>query len=290
MSTSGGNLMYQGVERGGRAVPHISLKLDVCGFVGMCEVLAGEPRHPAFYFARLWLAIPFRFLVGWDNRVPKSERLPQHYNHWVKWAKRYPECRDRAMVLDHRALYAALLDRICTVRVYGVEEKVWRVSQTKGLENRWKDLNWLGVHGRLPVRDVLYRHSLTRNKQCPREGCLGEETVRHAFWECGFAKRVWGEVGLFYTLLGGLSYEAVMRGKGYFNLRGRNRFLWWFVISLTKFCLWEARGVLIKKNIVWGVGRVVGKVRGEIRRRSHYDVTRWGYHQAKERWKGLVDG
>lgn len=136
------------------------------------------------------------------------------------------------------------------------------------------------------MREVLYRHSLTRNKHCPREGCLAEESVRHVFWKCGFAKRVWGEVGLFYGLIRGLSFDKIMRGTGFYGLKGRDRFLWWFLISFTKFCLWEARGVLMKRNVVWGVGRVTG----EVQRRLSWDVDRFGYHAAKERWKGLYGG
>ena len=33
-----------------------------------------------------------------------------------------------------------------------------------------------------------------------------------------------------------------------------------------------------------GVGRVVGKVRAEVRKRFLWDVSSYGYHQAKEWW------
>ncbi len=38
----------------------------------------------------------------------------------------------------------------------------------------------------------MYRHGLSKDGRCPREGCSQEETIRHTFWECAFAQRVWG--------------------------------------------------------------------------------------------------
>ena len=117
---------------------------------------------------------------------------------------------------------------------------------------------------------------------------MAEESIAHAFWECSFAQQVWGEVDLFFGLVGGVGYEDIVVGREWKGLRGRKRFLWWFLICLTKFVLWEARGMVVRHN-VWGVSRVVGRIRGEVRRRFSWDVETYGYHQAKERWKYVYE-
>ncbi len=76
------------------------------------------------------------------------------------------------------------------VRV-GVQERVWLNIQPKRLDNGLKDLNWLCFLGRLPVKEVMYRHGQSKDGRCPREGCSQEETIRHTFGnvllhrECG---------------------------------------------------------------------------------------------------------
>ena len=84
------------------------------------------------------------------------------------------------------------------VGVYGMGQQGWVFTQQKGLMNRARDINWLALHRRLPVREVLNRHGLTRGSLCPREGCGAEETLEHVFWECGFATKVWREFVLFF--------------------------------------------------------------------------------------------
>ena len=272
-------VMVQPVARGGRAVPNVALKLDVMFFVNICRMLAKPGSHAAFCFVRLWMSWNLRHLVKWDNTVPKAAQLPPYYRHAVRWAGHFRDCKAGSLCMDHRALYKALVERGGGTGVRRVEEGVWKATQMPGLENRVKDLNRLLVHQRLPVREVLYRHCLTRNKYCPRDSCMAEESIAHAFWVCSFAQQVWGEVG----------YEDIVVGRGWKGLRGRKRFLWWFLICLTKFVLWEARGMVVRHNVVWGVSRVVWRIRGEVRRKFRWDVETYGYHQAKERWKYLYE-
>ena len=47
--------------------------------------------------------------------------------------------------------------------------------------------------------------------------------------------------------------------------------------------------MVVRHNVVWGVSRVVGRIRGEVKRRFRWDVETYGYHQAKERWKYLYE-
>ncbi|KAJ8335374.1 hypothetical protein SKAU_G00387160 [Synaphobranchus kaupii] len=244
---------------------------------------------PALVFLAQVFPLPPRLkstVQGWDNRYPKAEQLPPHYGQVVRWARRFTECRDKGLCLDHRALYAALIERLCVARVLGVSAETWQMALMKGLGNRQKDLNWLVVHGRLPVRERLFRHSITW-KYCPRDSCMVAETVAHVFWGCPFAQAVWKEVGLFFPIMQGVSYEGITVGKDSKNRQGRKIFLWWLVVSLVKFGLWEARGLLVRHNAKRGVKRVVGKVRSELGRRVQWEVTSMGYHKAKERWKDL---
>lgn len=152
----GRDVMVQPVDKGGRVVLDVVLKLDVLYYTTVCKMLAKQESHPAFCFIRLWMSWSLRFLVRWDNIAPKAEQLPPHYRHAVMWAGKYPQCRDVELCVDHRALYAAVLEQVGGVRVQRVPVASWRAAQIKGLENRVRDLSWLMLHQRLPVREVLY--------------------------------------------------------------------------------------------------------------------------------------
>ncbi|KAJ7983471.1 hypothetical protein DPEC_G00377930 [Dallia pectoralis] len=51
--------------------------------------------------------------------------------------------------------------------------------------------------------------------------------------------------------------------------------------------LWDSRGFLVRSNVGKGVAGVIGWVRAELRWRIDSDVARYGFHAARERWKGL---
>ena len=130
--------------------------------------------------------------------------------------------------------------------------------QWKGLSNRLQDIKWLCLHSRMPVRDVLQRHGLSRLHSCPREVCGLDETIDQVFWGCGFAKGVWDELVIifFFFFFKLLSYHVLMLGLG-LRRRGRKGFLLWLLLSIGKAALWDARAVLVKGNVDWGVGGVV---------------------------------
>ena len=151
-------VMVQPVEKGGRAVPDIGLKMDVLFFTCICVMLVRPEPHAAFSFVRLWMAGSLRYLGRWDNSVPNAEQLPPYYWRAVQWAGRVKESRSKEVCINHRALYAAVVERMGSMQVQRVPRDTWRAMQMKGLENRVKDLNWLVVHQRLPVREVQNRH------------------------------------------------------------------------------------------------------------------------------------
>ncbi|KAJ8344774.1 hypothetical protein SKAU_G00289670 [Synaphobranchus kaupii] len=230
------------------------------------------------------------FLVGWDNKAPKAERVPAHLLWVVRWARRHEECADRDLVVDHRRLYKALREKLRPVGGLGVGvgRGVWAAVQPKGLDNRLKDLNWLIAYGRLPVRDVLYRHSLTQDRFCPRAGCRERETVQHVFWGCAFAQEVWGLVKGRYGVLEGLRQEGVIFGEGLGKKKGRDKFLAMLLMSVVKYKLWVARGEKGEVKQGWTARGVFQMVKGDVERRYGWEVLRWGFHAAWERWKALM--
>ncbi|KAJ8349432.1 hypothetical protein SKAU_G00245620 [Synaphobranchus kaupii] len=186
-----------------------------------------------------------RFLVEWDNRVPRAEKVPTHIMRVVRWAKGHKECGERDLVLDHRRLYRALRRKLMPAGGLGVGvgKGVWAVVQAKGLENKLKDLNWLVAYRRLPVREVLYRYGLTEDHFCTRVGCATEmETVQHVFWGCGFAQDVWRLVKARYRVVQGVGQEGVLYGEDLGGKKGRESFLTLWLLSMTKHKLWVARG------------------------------------------------
>ncbi|KAK1802032.1 hypothetical protein P4O66_004363 [Electrophorus voltai] len=188
-------VMYLGKDKGGRDVPDFPLKLDCLFFAQLCARLAAPLEHPHQYFIRLWLSWPLRKVVRtWSNSGPKAETLPEHFDHMVRWSKSLPAGLRPESLAKHRLLYKTVLEARGTRAVVGLEEDTWSRVQPKGLDNRLQDLNWRCIHGKLPVRDVLYRHGLTRHPRCPRPNCAEEETLRHVFWDCGYARDVWGKV------------------------------------------------------------------------------------------------
>ncbi|KAK1802550.1 hypothetical protein P4O66_004202 [Electrophorus voltai] len=188
-------VMYLGKDKGGRDVSDFPLKLDCLFFAQLCARLAAPLEHPHQYFIRLWLSWPLRKVVRtWSNSGPKAETLPEHFDHMVRWSKSLPAGLRPESLAKHRLLYKTVLEARGTRAVVGLEEDTWSRVQPKGLDNRLQDLNWRCIHGKLPVRDVLYRHGLTRHPRCPRPNCAEEETLRHVFWDCGYARDVWGKV------------------------------------------------------------------------------------------------
>ncbi|KAL7852802.1 hypothetical protein SRHO_G00185870 [Serrasalmus rhombeus] len=285
-------VMYLGKDRGGRDVPDIPLKLDCLFFAQHCARLAAPLEHPHQYFVRLWLSWPLRLIVStWSNSGPKAETWPDHYQHLVRWSKLLPAGLRPEAFVRHRILYKEVLNGRGYRAVVGLEEDTWSRVQPKGLDNRLQDLNWQCVHGKLPVREVLYRRGLTRHPRCPRPACAKDESLRHVFWECGYARATWSKVDGLCRALDPqfvLTYEKVMRGWSHDT---RSPFLsrMWLLVSVTKRELWNARTSLIQKGTILDIVGIYRKICADLRFRMEHDVIRWGYHAAKERWRDLFE-
>ena len=272
-----------GVEVGRRDVLHD------CIFISfLCRELSTPVVHPSGYFLRLYFAYEARRLMVWSNIAPWVEQQPWHYHHAARWLKAQPEATEPAVTINHRALYKVVSQRVVVSPVVGIPTSIWRGIQPKGLENRLKDLNWLCLHKCLPVRETLYRHGLTKSPVCSRNGCLGEETVRHVMWDCPFAEGQshGGKVGQWLGQMAqghNLTWDKVERGVGVGNVVTPM----WTIVSLTKRFLWLARQELTKSNRESSVEGVVRRVQMEVKGRRERDIRKWGKHAALERWKGV---
>ncbi|KAL7852927.1 hypothetical protein SRHO_G00187120 [Serrasalmus rhombeus] len=238
----------------------------------------------------LWKSRSLSFL-GKSNSGPKAETLPDHYQHLVRWSKLLPAGLRPEAFVRHRTLYKEVLDGRGYRAVVGLEEDTWSRVQPKGLDNRLQDLNWQCVHGKLPVREVLYRHGLTSRPRCPRPACAKDESLRHVFWECGYARATWSKVDGLCRALDPqfvLTYEKVMRGWSHDT---RSPFLsrMWLLVSVTKRELWNARTSLIHKGTILDIVGIYRKICADLRFWMEHDVIRWGYHAAKERWRDLLE-
>ena len=250
---------YRDVKEGGRGVPHLPLKLDSLFVGNLCVGLAADVVHPCQYFIRLWLSFPLRRLVReLTNVTPKEEHLPWHYRHVVQWLKKVPKDLPVESWGDHRAMYRVMRRELCMgVVVPGVGSEVWSRIQPRRLDHRLQDVNWLAVYGRMPVREVMYRHGLTGHPQCPWRNCEREVSIRHVLWECFFARGVWFLLGNLLKRLDtgfDLNYDKMLkawRGGG-----GRVFFLPWLVVSMGKKGIWEARVALVKTGKERGVREV----------------------------------
>ena len=229
-----------------------------------------------------------RRICGWQKT--RAETMPCHYQHVRRWARRYVECQDPGLVVSHKKLYGVLRARLKPGEVSGVPKEVWGRVQAKGLGNRLNDLNWLVALNRLPVRDTLYRHGISRNGFCPRNTCFREETVDHALWGCAFAQKVWENIIGRFPVLRGLSQRAVLFGEGLQGFKGREGFVVLLVVSLVKKALWDARCLAARCNVEGKVEGVVGWVRLKLGWRFRLEEERWGFHAAKEKWKSILGG
>ncbi|KAI4900112.1 hypothetical protein NFI96_030424, partial [Prochilodus magdalenae] len=268
-------VMYLGKDKGGRDVPDFPLKLDCLFFAQLCARLAAPLEHPHQYFVRLWLSWPLRFMVNtWSNSGPKAETRPDHYKHLVRWSRVLPAGLRPEAAVRHRALYKVVLDGRGARAAVGLEKDTWSRVQPKGLDNRLQDLNWQCVHGKLPVREVLYRHGLTRHPRCPRPTCAEDESLGHVFWDCGYARVIWGKVSVLCSKVDPqfqLTREKVMRGWSHDT---RSPFLsrMWLLVSVTKRELWNARTSLIQKGTNLDTVGLYKKVCADLHFRMESDV------------------
>lgn len=146
-------------------------------------------------------------------------------------------------VMRHREVYRVLLMEQMTGRGFVRTWVNWQLIQPKCLGWSGKDFNWLGAWDRLPVRERLFQHRVSRTPLCPR-GCGEEESVGHAFWGCAFAKSFWSMVEEWWKGWGGpvLTRDLVVWGVGLRRIRGERRGVVWRIVTEGNLVLWGGRG------------------------------------------------
>uniref|UniRef100_W5MPE4 Reverse transcriptase domain-containing protein n=1 Tax=Lepisosteus oculatus TaxID=7918 RepID=W5MPE4_LEPOC len=243
--------MYRKIEEGGRDVPNIPLKLDAIFVSCLCRALKTDVMHKSQYFVRLWFSWTMPRLRPISNTGPKADVTPWYYNHAGKWLKNHPEGKDEIFVIQQKALYN-LVNEQPGMALIGKKKENWIRVQPKELDYSYKDLNWLCVWNRLPVREVMFRHKLTKTKHCPYSECEETETIKHVFWECVTAKQVWDKCQQFLTCIqpGFLltSEKVTFAWKGT-ERKGTVDWVLWLVISIIKHFLWSARCAQIRDGM-----------------------------------------
>ena len=83
-----------------------------------------------------------------------------------------------------------------------------------------------------------------------------------------------------------VTWAWVERGVGRVAGGARARFLVILVISLFKDVLWEGRKELVEKGVEGTMEGLVRRVEADLVVRMGLDERRFGFHAARERWKG----
>ncbi|KAK3515947.1 hypothetical protein QTP86_020262, partial [Hemibagrus guttatus] len=205
-------------EKGGRGVACIPLKTMAMHVAFLTKLVRGTEGHMASLFARFWISFALRAVIPWKGTSPWSTDRPWHYQKVAKFILGHPWCLVDGLVLDHRKLYKRWRDcwaaqsGLTHPQMPGVE---WAAMQPTWLDGASKDLHWLGALRCLPVRERLYRHSISPTPLCPI-GCGGEETVEHALWSCPVAARFWRRVSEWWLAEegAGIDRDLVLYGSG----------------------------------------------------------------------------
>lgn len=275
--------MYQEIADGGKGVPNVPLKLDTIFYANVCTLLKKTYTHKCQILLWFWLAIPYRFLIGWENKGPKAESRPEYFQRMVRWGKKHAECKEEDTVLSHKLLYKKLVWKTNYNQVTGSPE-VWELAQDKSFKNVLKDFNWMHLHKRLPVRVTMHAHNLGKQKKCPRENCVEDETIEHVLWGCEYAKKVWEGVKGKYKELGMVTYEEItyFRAKGGTNERHKIRCM---LLSIIKLKLWKARQGCITGGFKWGEIGTIKAIEKEFEGIYWHELQKWGIDTIKDRWK-----
>uniref|UniRef100_A0A3Q2X2I3 Reverse transcriptase domain-containing protein n=1 Tax=Haplochromis burtoni TaxID=8153 RepID=A0A3Q2X2I3_HAPBU len=277
--------MYQEIADGGKGVPNVPLKLDAIFYANVCTLLKKTYVHKCQILLWFWLSIPYRFLIGWDNKGPKAETRPEYFQRMVKWGRRHTECKEVDTIVNHKLLYKKLVQK-SNVNLVMVSSEVWERAQDKSFKNGLKDFNWLHLHRRLPVRVIMHAHNLGKQKVCPRENCKEDETIEHVLWGCEYAKNVWDGVKGSYKCLEKVTYDEITS----FGVKGVGKEQYkvlCMLLSIVKLKLWKARQGFITGVYKWGEIGTVKAIEKEFEGIYWHELEKWGSDTIKDRWKAF---
>lgn len=282
--------MYEPVEKGGRGVPCIPLKLDCILLNLMCKMIAGETQHKAVFFIKLFFAFSVREVWQVTNKAPKVEKGQWVYEHMKMFLKANPECVKKEVLLDHKKLYNLIRDKLRSKEKKDIVGCDWGRLQLKYLNNEANDISWLCAQDRLPVRERLHRHGCSRTPKCPRV-CEGVETVRHVFWECAFAVGFWSLVWqLMKTVfdVNVLTEKSIMYGEGWYKYNKRKLLIVQVFITVGKWVLWEKRNEAVGRYNVETEKQVFFLFKAKMQDIILIDKQVLGWDRCSNKWGELM--
>uniref|UniRef100_W5MP44 Reverse transcriptase zinc-binding domain-containing protein n=1 Tax=Lepisosteus oculatus TaxID=7918 RepID=W5MP44_LEPOC len=214
--------MYRPIEEGRGGVQSLPIKLS-CLFVSSLCVASKMP-------------------------VEQAER-----GIWFgQWISKHTQGLEGKMLSNHRSLYETVMAEGKADLVGGLPKEVWSRIQPKGLQHDLMDLNWFIAWQRLPVREILHRHKLTLQPLCPREKCNKLESIRHVFWDCDYAGRMWAKCSLLFemiTLNFVITLNMVLYGLKKEAYSRETTWVLWVLMSYVKLELWKAQNGLVKNGV-----------------------------------------
>ena len=249
-------IMYRPLDKGGKAVPDLGIKLDALFLTPIIDsILNVNNTVLRSFFAKFWL--------GRNIAQHFGKRLPLDTPH----AETRPLIYDKALLLFQSAnLRTAAADKISREMVEkGLSPQtttmvpvgtliatecaqVWKNVNASFLLNVHKDVAWSTVQGCVPTRAFLHRRRCSRSSKCPRVTCNSDENVKHLFWFCPNAQRVWGFLRPWLIdLHRDPTIEDIMHGELNGNYT-ENCKRWWAVINCTKDAIWKCRNILVFKK------------------------------------------
>ena len=129
-----------------------------------------------------------------------------------------------------------------------------------------KDVIWLTVHGRLPVRGVV--RWAVNTIECPMPLCNETETIGHLLIDCERSKEVWRKI-----------YDMGVRVPchrdilcGNFVCTEENYALFWTCICVTVFKLWKTRCKMSTDHNYIDSETVFKHIKAELRKRRTMDL------------------
>lgn len=282
--------MYKPVDKGGRGVPCIPLKLDCILLQNMCRMVAGEIYHKAAFFVKMWFAFAVRNVWPVLNDTPKVEKGPWVYEHMKMFLKAHPECGSKETLLNHKEIYNVVKKKLADKNKETQVNHDWGRLQPKHMGNDVNDIAWLCAHDRLPVRERLYRHGCARSAACPRD-CGGVETARHVFWECVFAINFWNLASQFLKTITDvdiMSVDCIMFGKDWYKWKKRKLLFVQVFVNVGKWVLWEKRNESVGKYKLQTEKQAFFFFKAKVQEKILIDKQVLGWERCSNKWGELM--
>ena len=133
-----------------------------------------------------------------------------------------------------------------------------------------RDVIWLTVHGRLPVRKVVKWARTITITECPVPQCKETETIGHLLIDCVRSKEVWDKmssIGVRVPCHRKTLYADFICDK-------ENYDLFWTCVCVTVYKIWKTRCKMTINNIYVDSENVFKQIKAELRKRRTKDLKR----------------